>query len=131
MTMGVRAWGQAAAVAGVLAAAAPAGARQGAPADGPVVVEVVASRFAFEPARIEVTEGDRVRLIVTSADGVHGIEIKRFRAKKVVPRGGEAVTLDFTASAAGTFEILCSEYCGNGHDDMKGTLVVRARPKAR
>ena len=48
--------------------------------------EVTARRFDFEPATIEVTEGDRVRLLVRSADGPHGVEIKAFRVKKAVPR---------------------------------------------
>jgi cytochrome c oxidase subunit 2 len=95
----------------------------------PRTIEVVARKYAFEPDRIEVTEGDRVRLVVRSADSVHGIQIKRFGVSKLVPRGGEPVTIDFTASRAGTFEILCSEYCGEKHDDMKGTLVVLAKPK--
>ena len=45
----------------------------------------------------------------------------------VVPRGGEAITIDFVASSAGEYPILCSEYCGKDHDSMTGTLVVRAR----
>ena len=93
----------------------------------PRVIEVVASRFAFEPARIEVTEGEHIRLVVTSADGVHGVGIKKFRVEKKVPRGGTPVTIDFVASAAGEFPLLCSEYCGNGHEDMKGLLVVAAK----
>jgi cytochrome c oxidase subunit 2 len=93
----------------------------------PRVIEVVAKRFAFEPARIEATEGEHVRLVLTSADGVHGVGIKKFRVEKTVPRGGTPVTIDFVASAAGEFPILCSEYCGNGHDEMKGLLVVAAR----
>ena len=48
-----------------------------------------ATRFAFEPARIEVTEGERIKLVVKSGDGVHGIEIKKFRVNKKVPRGGD------------------------------------------
>ncbi len=95
--------------------------------DEPRVIEVVAKKFAFEPARIEVTEGERIRLVVTSPDGVHGVGIKKFRVEKVVPRGGKPVTIDFVASAVGVFPILCSEYCGNGHEDMKGMLVVTAR----
>lgn len=99
-------------------------------ASAPRVIEVVAKRFAFEPARIEVTEGERVRLVVKSGDGVHGFEIKKFKVAKTIPRGDTAVTIDFTASAAGEFPILCSEYCGDGHEDMKGMLVVDAK-KAR
>jgi cytochrome c oxidase subunit 2 len=95
----------------------------------PRTIEVVARKYAFEPDRIEVTEGDRVRLVVRSVDSVHGLQIKRFGVNKHVPRGGEPVTIDFTASRAGTFEILCSEFCGDGHDGMKGTLVVLAKAK--
>lgn len=93
----------------------------------PREIPVVAQRFTFEPARVEVMEGERVRLLVTSADGVHGFEIKKFRVNKKVPRGGEAVTIEFVASAAGEFPILCSEYCGEGHEEMKGMLVVAAK----
>ena len=96
-------------------------------ASAPRVVEVVAKRFGFEPERIEVTQGDAVRLVVRSADGVHGVAIKKFKVEKKVPRGGDPVTIDFVASEAGSFPILCSEFCGNGHDAMKGTLVVSVR----
>ena len=98
----------------------------------PKVFEVVARRFAFEPATIEVTEGDKVRLLVRSADGPHGVEIKAFKVKKAVPRekpGDSPVTIEFVASTAGEYPILCSEYCGKGHEDMTGALVVRAKPK--
>jgi cytochrome c oxidase subunit 2 len=95
----------------------------------PEIIEVIARKFEFVPARIDVMAGDRVRLVVSSEDGVHGIAIKKFKVSKVIPRGGETITIDFVASAAGTFPILCSEYCGEGHEEMAGTLVVRAKPK--
>lgn len=103
------------------------------PADsGPKVFEIIARRFEFEPATIEVTEGDRVRLVVRSADGPHGVEIKAFKVKKAVPRakpGDAPITIEFVATRAGEFPILCSEDCGSGHKDMKGTLVVKAKAK--
>jgi cytochrome c oxidase subunit 2 len=95
----------------------------------PIIIEVIARKFEFEPSRIEVTEGDHVQLVVRSEDGVHGTTIKKFRVSKIVPRGGEPVTIDFVATAPGTFPILCSEFCGDGHEDMTGTLVVRAKAK--
>ena len=91
----------------------------------PRSIEITARRFAFEPAEVEATVGERIQLVVRSADGVHGLEIKKLKIKKEVPRGGEPVTIDFTATTEGTFPILCSEYCGNGHADMKGALIVR------
>jgi cytochrome c oxidase subunit II len=109
-----------------------AGAPQQTTSSEPKVFEVVALRFAFEPATIEVVEGDRVRLLVRSADGPHGVEIKAFKVKKAVPRakpGDSPVTIEFVAATAGEYPILCSEYCGKGHEEMTGTLVVRAKPK--
>ncbi|MGQ0732537.1 MAG: cupredoxin domain-containing protein [Acidobacteriota bacterium] len=94
-------------------------------------IEVVAKRFAFEPARIEVSEGERVELVVRSADGVHGIQVKALNFNKVVPRGGKPVSIEFVAPTPGTYEILCSEYCGDGHESMVGTLVVVAKPRTR
>src|SRR5687767_13903997 len=64
---------------------------QGKPSEGERTIEVVAKRFSFEPARVEVTEGERIRLMVSSGDGVHGLEIKKFKVNKKVPRGGEPV----------------------------------------
>ena len=93
----------------------------------PREIDVVARRFAFEPARIEVAVGERVRLRVVSADGVHGMEIKKFKVKKEIPRGTTPVIIEFTANEAGEFPILCSEYCGDGHEDMQGQLVVLTR----
>jgi cytochrome c oxidase subunit 2 len=123
------------AIIAVFVLAAPAsisGLQQESATPDPKVFEVVARRFVFEPATIEVTEGDLVRLIVRSADGPHGVEIKQFKVKKAVPRakpGDSPVTIEFVASTAGTFPILCSEYCGKGHEDMTGSLVVHAKPK--
>jgi cytochrome c oxidase subunit 2 len=116
----------------VLLATFPGFAQQAAVSE-PKVFEVVARRFSFEPATIDVVEGDTVRLLVRSADGPHGVEIKAFKVKKAVPRAkpgdNSPVTIEFVAAAAGEYPILCSEYCGNGHKDMTGTLIVRAKPK--
>jgi cytochrome c oxidase subunit II len=89
-------------------------------------IEVVARRFAFEPSEIQVAVGEPVRLLVRSADSVHGLEIKEVKVRKEIPRGGKVINIDFTAKEAGSFAILCSEYCGDEHDRMRGTLVVVA-----
>jgi cytochrome c oxidase subunit 2 len=95
----------------------------------PRIIEVVAKRFTWEPAEIQVTVGERVRLVLRTADGLHGIELKQFKISKEIPRGNKPVTVDFTADEAGRFPFLCSEYCGDGHDDMKGVLIVAAAPQ--
>lgn len=87
--------------------------------------EVVARRFAFEPAVLEVDEGDTVKITLTSADGTHGFAIEDLGVQQKIKRGGEPSTVEFVADRAGRFEIKCSEYCGSGHNRMKGLLVVR------
>jgi len=90
----------------------------------PRVIEVTARRFAFDPAEIQVEIGEPVRLQVHSEDGLHGLAIKKLKINKDIPRGGEVVTINFTAKEAGRFPIMCSEYCGEDHDKMQGMLVV-------
>jgi cytochrome c oxidase subunit 2 len=115
----------AAAAAGDLSAQAPQD-KDAAQSD-PRVIEIVARRYAFEPAIVEAIVGEPLRLMVVSADGPHGLEIKKFKVKQQIPRGTTPVAIEFTPTEAGTFPILCSEYCGDGHGDMKGSLVVHAR----
>jgi len=86
--------------------------------------EVTASRYRFEPARLEVRQGDVVELVLRSADTDHGLAIKAYAVKVAIPKGGETVGVSFVASRSGTFPIDCSEYCGSGHKRMRGELVV-------
>jgi cytochrome c oxidase subunit 2 len=95
---------------------------------------VVAQRYEFIPDRIEVDQGDHVRIAVRSADGTHGFSIRGYGVREEVPRTGEALIVEFDATRAGAFEITCSEYCGRGHSAMRALLVVRPaseRGKAR
>jgi cytochrome c oxidase subunit 2 len=95
-------------------------------------VQVVARKYTFEPATIQVAAGEPVRLVVRSADAVHGFAIRELKVDIRVPRGGEAVTLDFTAPPPGRYEIVCSEFCGSGHSHMNAALVsVAATQTAR
>jgi cytochrome c oxidase subunit II len=86
-------------------------------------VQVVASRFTFAPATIQVSVGESVRLVVRSTDGRHGFAIPRLNIDLHVPDNGERVIAAFTAPAAGEYEIACSAFCGRGHGQMKAVLV--------
>jgi plastocyanin len=49
-------------------------------ADQPVhEMQIVASRFMFEPSTIQVTAGESVRLVVRSTDGTHGFAIPKLK----------------------------------------------------
>ena len=86
--------------------------------------KLTAKQFAFEPSAIEVNKGDRVRLIVTSTDVPHGIAIPEYGINERLDPG-KPVTIEFTAEKEGTFTTFCSVFCGSGHSNMKGKIVVR------
>jgi cytochrome c oxidase subunit II len=86
-------------------------------------VQIVASRFTFEPSIIQVTTGESVRFVVRSKDGTHGFAIPKLKIDLHIPDSGEPVTAEFTAPAAGEYEIACSEFCGRGHGQMKAAIV--------
>jgi cytochrome c oxidase subunit II len=94
------------------------------PADSIRTVDVVLSRYAFSPERIELRVGEPVRLNIVSTDGTHGFQVKALGLNVRIPAGGTAVTVDLTPAAAGTYRINCSEYCGKGHGGMEAWLVV-------
>jgi len=111
-------WGGATALAAVLMVGATAA------ADRSIhEIQITASRYAFQPVTIQVNAGERVRVVIRSTDGVHGFSIPTLKIDAQVPKGGDPVAVEFTAPAAGRYEIACSEFCGSGHGHMKAALV--------
>ena len=86
--------------------------------------KITAKQFSFDPSTIEVNKGDKVRLIVTSTDVPHGIAIPEYGINQRLDPG-KPVTIEFTADKQGTFTAFCSVFCGSGHSNMKGKIIVR------
>jgi cytochrome c oxidase subunit II len=86
-------------------------------------IDVALSRYAFAPERIEVRVGEQVLLNIASLDGAHGLQIKELGVNARVPARGRTMAV-LTPKKAGTFLIVCSEYCGSGHSRMKAWLTV-------
>ena len=100
-------------------------AQQQGPTERPFTV--VAKKFSFTPSRIEVYEGDLVRIELKTDDMAHSFTIDGYRiSKRVSPR--RPVTFEFRADHAGTFPIYCNLQLDDGCRKMKGELVVRKRP---
>jgi cytochrome c oxidase subunit II len=92
--------------------------------DSARTVDVVLSRYAFAPERIEARVGEPLRLNVVSVDGTHGFQVKALGLNVRIPARGKPVTIELTPREAGTFRIGCSEYCGSGHSRMQAWLIV-------
>ena len=87
---------------------------------------VTARRYAFSPARIEVTEGDIVTIDLKTDDIPHSLTIDAYRlSKRVNP--GQPVSFEFRADHAGTFPFYCNLQIDEGCRQMRGELVVRPR----
>ncbi len=100
----------------------------------PPTVEVVNGRpertihmgvrqYAWDPATITAKKGELVRLIVHNADVKHGLVIPELGVLNIdIPP--EGAVIEFEASKAGTFVFFCSYYCGEGHSEMRGQLII-------
>ena len=87
---------------------------------------IVAKDFRYTPARIEVTQGDLVKLTIRSEDIAHSFTIDEYRIAKRVPAGG-STTFEFQADRPGTFPFYCALTSEPGHRMMHGELIVRAK----
>jgi cytochrome c oxidase subunit II len=86
-------------------------------------VKVVAKRFEFNPKRIELKKGQPVVLELTTLDVPMGFNAPDFHVRSdIVP--GTVSRVRFTPEKAGEFTFLCDVFCGSGHEDMNGTIVV-------
>ena len=64
-----------------------------------------------------------VRITMRSNDVLHSFYIRAFRQKMdVLP--GRYTTTWFQATQLGEFEVMCAEYCGDGHSRMMAKVVV-------
>jgi len=89
----------------------------------PRVIKVVAKRFEFVPAEIHLKQGETVTLEFSVVDVPMGFNLADFKLRAdLMP--GKPTLLELTPDRAGTFTFLCDVFCGSGHEDMSGTLVV-------
>ena len=87
------------------------------------VISVVAKKFEFVPGEIHVKQGETVTLQFTAPEVPMGFNLADLNLRTdIVP--GKVATLQLTPDKTGSFTFLCDVFCGSGHEDMNGTLVV-------
>jgi cytochrome c oxidase subunit II len=75
---------------------------------------------------LHVPAGEPVRLTMKSEDVIHGLWIPALRVKQdVVP--GRYTSLWFQADRIGTYDLLCTQFCGDQHSSMLSSVVVQDR----
>ena len=87
------------------------------------VVQVTAQRFHYTPEEITLKKGEPVVIEFTSLDFTHGFKVPDLGIRADLPPG-KITKVRLTPKKAGTFIFLCDNFCGTGHEDMNGRIVV-------
>ena len=93
--------------------------------EGPAMREIAitAQRFRYTPDEIALRRGETVVLAVTALDFTHGFSIPDLGVRAdLVP--GHAVRVTITPPHNGIVPFLCDNFCGDGHEQMSGRLLV-------
>ena len=88
------------------------------------VIQVTAQRFTFTPSEIVVKKGQPVVLEFSSLDFVHGFNIPSLKLRADLPPG-KITRVRFTPDQVGEYPFVCDNFCGEGHEDMHGRIVVK------
>ncbi len=87
------------------------------------VIKVTAKKFDYTPSHIELKQGEPVILEFTSQDVTMGFNLPDFHLRTdILP--GKVTRLSFTPDKVGKFDFYCDVFCGDGHEEMEGEIVV-------
>ena len=93
------------------------------PASKEQVIKVTAKKFEYSPSVIAVKLNVPVVLEFTSLDRLHGFAVPDLKLQAEI-KPGEVTRVRFIPDKVGTFDFHCSVFCGSGHEDMTGQVVV-------
>lgn len=86
-------------------------------------IQITAKKFEFTPETITLKKGEPVVLVISSQDRKHGFNLRAFGIRADV-NPGETARIQFTPNKTGKFTFSCDVFCGEGHEDMTGTMIV-------
>jgi cytochrome c oxidase subunit II len=93
------------------------------PAAAEQVVHMTAKRFEYTPSQITLKKGVPVVLEITALDRDHGFKIPALGVRADL-KSGQVTRVRIVPDRTGTFEFRCDVFCGSGHEDMSGEIVV-------
>lgn len=83
----------------------------------------VAQMWQFQPSEIYIPVGSEVDFFLTSKDVVHGFNITEKNVNMMAVYGAINKTT-VTFDKPGVYDIICHEYCGIGHQNMRAQVIV-------
>ena len=87
------------------------------------VIKITAKKFNYTPGEVKLKKGVPVILEFRTQDVLMGFNLPDFNARAdIVP--GKTTRLRLVPDKTGTFVFLCDVFCGTGHEEMNGKLIV-------
>src|SRR3989344_676203 len=87
------------------------------------VVEVTVTGWSFTPSTITATKGEALEVRLVGGTGDHSFNVPDLGIDVAIS-GGQTKTVTIPTDRAGTFPFKCEVFCGSGHSDMHGTIVI-------
>lgn len=84
---------------------------------------ILASAFNYQPGKVEIPKGSKVKIIATSKDTLHGFSLPGTNVNMMLEPGHISEYYK-TFNEKREYLIICNEYCGIGHADMKSMIKV-------
>ncbi len=87
------------------------------------VIKITAKKFEYSPNQITLKKGVPVVLEFTSLDRLHGFNCPGLGVRADI-EPGKVSRIELTPQKTGTFPFNCDNFCGSGHDKMRGAITV-------
>jgi len=88
-----------------------------------IVIKITAKKFEYSPNSIKIKKGIPVILELTSLDRLHGFNCPRLGIRTNI-EPGKVNRVRILAQKAGVYEFYCDVFCGSGHEEMTGKIIV-------
>ena len=89
----------------------------------PEVIQIQAKCYQYVPREIHLKKGEPVILQVTTLDKAHGFYVPDMNIDATA-KPGKPAQVSVTPTKSGVFPFSCDVFCGEGHDNMEGKLIV-------
>jgi cytochrome c oxidase subunit 2 len=88
-----------------------------------IVIKITAKKFEYSPNSIKIKKGIPVILELTSLDKLHGFNCPKLGVRTDI-EPGKVSRVRILAQRAGVYEFHCDVFCGSGHEEMTGKIIV-------
>ena len=88
-----------------------------------IVIKITAKKFEYSPSSIKIKKGIPVIFELTSLDTRHGFNCPKLGVRTDI-EPGKVSRVRILAQKAGVYGFYCDVFCGSGHEDMYGKIIV-------